>query len=138
MSKANGKCNRCNGRGFRDTPVLHMGVPGLCYGCNGAGTYEAFAAVQEAARKAKAINDAFSAAYAKTNEVAENNGGRLNLDRDGRRLVQSMIAPFSSADYAKARGIDTKTAFIELCRIGRHLVCPVVGEDLKIIGWTNK
>lgn len=138
MTKANGKCNRCSGKGFRDTPVMHMGVPGLCYGCNGVGTYEAFAAVQEAARKAKAINDAFDAAYAMTNDVAAKNGGRLELDREGRRTVRAMVAPFSSADYAKARGIDVKDAFIELCRIGRHLVCPVVGVDLKIIGWTNQ
>lgn len=138
MSKANGKCNRCSGKGMRDTPVVHMGVPGLCYGCNGAGTYEAFAAVQEAARQAKAVNDAFNVAYAMTNEVAEKNGGRLNLDREGRRVVGAMVAPFSSADYAKVRGIDTKAAFIELCRIGRHLVCPVVGDDLKIVGWTNE
>lgn len=138
MTKANGKCNRCKGTGFRDTPVAHMGIPGLCYGCNGVGTYEAFAAVQEAARKAKAFNDAFNAAYMMTNEVAEKNGGRLDLDREGRALFRSMEAPFTSADYAKARGIDVKAAFIELCRIGRGMVCPVIGDDLKPVGWTNK
>lgn len=31
-------CNRCSGTGFRNTGVLHLGVPGLCYGCNGSGT----------------------------------------------------------------------------------------------------
>ena len=30
-------CKRCSGSGFRSTPVLHLGVPGLCYGCNGSG-----------------------------------------------------------------------------------------------------
>ena len=30
-------CKRCNGSGFRSTPVVHLGVPGLCYGCNGSG-----------------------------------------------------------------------------------------------------
>ena len=31
-------CKRCNGTGSRNTPVVHLGVPGLCYGCDGAGT----------------------------------------------------------------------------------------------------
>lgn len=30
-------CKRCNGTGMRNTPVAHLGVPGLCYGCNGSG-----------------------------------------------------------------------------------------------------
>lgn len=138
MTKANGKCNRCKGTGFRDTPVAHMGIPGLCYGCNGAGTYEAFAAVQEAARKAKAYNDAFDAAYKMVNEVAERNGGFNHIDRDNRAIVRGMVAPFTSADYAKVRGIDVKAAFIELCRMGRGRVCPVLGDDLKPVGWTNE
>lgn len=138
MTKANGKCNRCQGKGFRDTPVAHLGIPGLCYGCDGVGTYEAFAAIQEAARKAKKINDAFYVAYTMTNEIAEKNGGSLQLDRETRAIFRSMVSPFTSADYAKARGIDDRAAFIELCRIGRGKVCPVIGDDLKPIGWTNQ
>jgi len=138
MTKANGKCNRCNGKGSRNTPVAHMGIPGLCFGCDGAGTYEAFAANQEKARKAKKINDAFFVAYTMTNDVAEKNGGWIVLDRETRAVLRSMVAPFSSADYAKARGIDCKAAFIELCRAGRGKVCPVIGDDLKVIGWTNE
>lgn len=30
-------CTRCKGTGFKSTPVVHMGVPGLCYGCDGKG-----------------------------------------------------------------------------------------------------
>ena len=30
-------CKRCNGSGMRNCGVVHMGVPGLCYGCNGSG-----------------------------------------------------------------------------------------------------
>lgn len=138
MTKANGKCNRCNGKGFRDTPVSHLGIPGLCYGCDGAGTYEAFAKVQEAAHKAKKINDAFMVAYSMTNDVAEANGGSLHLDKEARAVFRAMVSPFSSADYAKARGIANKEAFIELCRIGRGKVCPVIGDDLSVIGWTNQ
>lgn len=138
MSKADGKCNRCKGTGFRDTPVFHLGVPGLCYGCDGAGTYEAYVAKKAATKLAKIQNDAFDAAYRFVNDIAEKNGGRLTLDREGRRLVRSMTSPFTSHDYAVMRGIDDKAAFIELCRIGRHIVCPVIGPDLKPVGWTNE
>ena len=31
-------CLRCKGHGFRNTPVAHLWVPGLCYGCDGSGT----------------------------------------------------------------------------------------------------
>ena len=31
-------CLRCKGKGFRNTPVVHLGVPGLCFGCDGSGT----------------------------------------------------------------------------------------------------
>ena len=30
-------CVRCNGTGMKSTSVIHLGVPGLCYGCNGSG-----------------------------------------------------------------------------------------------------
>ena len=30
-------CTRCNGTGLKNTGVLHLGVPGLCYGCDGSG-----------------------------------------------------------------------------------------------------
>ena len=31
-------CKRCNGTGLKGTAVAHLGVPGLCYGCNGSGS----------------------------------------------------------------------------------------------------
>lgn len=31
-------CIRCGGTGLKTTGVIHLGVPGLCYGCNGSGT----------------------------------------------------------------------------------------------------
>lgn len=42
------KCSRCKGTGFfrASAGVLHYGVPGLCWGCNGAGTREAQIAIQ--------------------------------------------------------------------------------------------
>ncbi len=30
-------CLRCKGKGFKSTPVVHLGVVGLCYGCDGKG-----------------------------------------------------------------------------------------------------
>ena len=30
-------CTRCSGTGRKNTGVLHLGVPGLCYDCDGAG-----------------------------------------------------------------------------------------------------
>lgn len=30
-------CVRCGGTGRKNTGVLHLGVPGLCYDCDGAG-----------------------------------------------------------------------------------------------------
>ena len=30
-------CTRCNGTGIKSTGVVHLGVPGLCYGCDGSG-----------------------------------------------------------------------------------------------------
>lgn len=29
-------CKRCNGTGLRNCGVVHLGVPGLCYGCDGS------------------------------------------------------------------------------------------------------
>jgi hypothetical protein len=48
-------CSRCKGTGFfrASAGVAHNGVPGLCYGCDGAGTREAQIAKIEA-EKAKA------------------------------------------------------------------------------------
>src|SRR5262245_42427933 len=48
MTKANGKCNRCSGTGFRNCAQAHLGVPGLCFDCDGSGRYE-----DQARRKAE-------------------------------------------------------------------------------------
>lgn len=47
-------CSRCKGKGFfrQDAGVLHYGVPGLCWSCNGAGTRSAQLSI-----KAKMISD---------------------------------------------------------------------------------
>ena len=36
MERKTRTCTRCNGTGLRSTSVAHMGIPGLCFGCNGS------------------------------------------------------------------------------------------------------
>ena len=137
MSKADGNCNRCHGTGFRDSPRAHLGVPGLCFGCDGIGTYSAFEARRAAARKKKIENAAYDKFYNMVNEVAEKNGGMLNVSRERRATLRNMSVPFTTVEYAIAAGITPQEAWVELCRIGRGKACPVIGPDLKPIGWTN-
>lgn len=137
MSKADGNCNRCRGTGFRDTPVAHLGVPGLCFACDGVGTYEAMAIKNEASRKAKKIDKAFLEAYQMVNGIAEKNGGFKTLPRDRRKVLRSLVSPFSTQQYAEAVGITAREAWIELCCTSRGVVCPSIGEDLKASGWTT-
>ena len=47
-------CKRCNGSGFRNTPVAHLGVSGLCFGCNGSGAQGWVEAVVITAEKQRA------------------------------------------------------------------------------------
>jgi len=49
-------CKRCNGSGFRSTPVLHLGVPGLCYGCNGSGVQKWVEAVVITAERQRSVD----------------------------------------------------------------------------------
>ncbi|QSY98623.1 hypothetical protein J2J97_32485 (plasmid) [Rhizobium bangladeshense] len=136
MTKANGKCNRCAGKGLRDTPVVHLGIPGLCYGCDGVGTYEAMMVVKERGAKIKAEADAYLAAAATVDKVKAENGGQIHLPRDRRVAMRSLKVPFKTADYAQAVGLSVKDAWIELCRVSRGVVTPYIGADLKPAGWT--
>lgn len=49
-------CKRCNGSGSRNTPVIHLGVPGLCYGCNGIGVQQWVEAVAITAERQRSID----------------------------------------------------------------------------------
>lgn len=49
-------CKRCSGSGFRSTPVLHLGIPGLCYGCNGSGVQQWVEAVVITAERQRSID----------------------------------------------------------------------------------
>src|SRR5581483_10480716 len=50
-------CTRCKGTGFfkASAGVVHCGVPGLCYDCNGAGTREAQLKIKANAIAAKTV-----------------------------------------------------------------------------------
>lgn len=61
------KCNRCGGKGNLQCRAAHLGMPGLCYDCNGAGVvpqdfYKDRRAAQVAAKADAAERDAFYAA----------------------------------------------------------------------------
>ena len=50
------ECRRCQGTGMRNTGVVHMGVPGLCYACDGAGVLVLVSAdIQRAAQAASIV-----------------------------------------------------------------------------------
>ena len=48
-------CKRCNGTGMRNTGVVHLGVPGLCYGCNGSGVLRFLSGEDVAAKVTKQV-----------------------------------------------------------------------------------
>jgi hypothetical protein len=141
VTKLNGTCNRCKGTGFRSTPVLHLGIPGLCYGCDGDGTYDTFAAKRVAEREAKKRNDAFSDAYNMVEVVKSANGGQITLGREKRLILRQLGVGrkvFRTKDYAEAVGITEREAWVELCRTSRGHVCPNLGDDLKPNGWVTE
>lgn len=141
MTKLNGKCNRCQGRGFRDTPVAHLGIPGLCYGCDGDGTYTTFARKNVEARIQKKKTDAFFEAYNMVEKVKLENGGQITLERDKRQLLRKLGSSgkvFSTKDYAEVTGLSMKEAWIELCRCSRGFVCPSLDENLNPNGWVTE
>lgn len=54
MSDKTKTCNRCKGTGFwGETPVCHLGVPGLCVKCDGKGFQRFFTAEEVLAEQLK-------------------------------------------------------------------------------------
>jgi hypothetical protein len=49
-------CNRCSGSGLKSTSVVHLGVPGLCFGCDGSGTQGWIEAGQITAERQRSID----------------------------------------------------------------------------------
>lgn len=60
-------CRKCSGKGFITTPRVHLGMPGTCFTCDGAGVVESDPATLKALREAKA---AAKARFAKRIEFA--------------------------------------------------------------------
>jgi hypothetical protein len=133
MSKANGKCNRCQGSGFRDTPVAHLGVPGLCYGCNGDGSYKTFAANVAATKARKIATAKETAALGKVWATRETNR-RDRMSRELRVWARSS-GTFTTKDFAEAHGMECKEAWIVLC-CSYPAVGPAFNDQSEAIGWT--
>lgn len=50
-------CRRCGGTGNVKSPVVHMGIPGLCYKCDGAGVLVLVSAATLRAAQATGVVD---------------------------------------------------------------------------------
>jgi hypothetical protein len=138
MTKANGNCNRCSGRGMRDTPVVHLGVPGLCYGCDGDGTYATYAKKVADGKKQKALMLAQQVVMAKVWE------GRLEAEALGMKNDRSKETwawikehrGFSTKEFAEAKGLSCKEAWLTLC-LKYPSVGPVWDEAGAATGWES-
>lgn len=133
MSKADGKCNKCKGKGLVDAPVLHFGVPGLCYRCDGAGTYEAEAANKAKARQAKAEAAEYQVVMEKVWAVKKAIGNRHPLTQgfEARKVLRDAIGKgqvTSTRQVAAALGVTPREAFDGLCAFYPQ-ACPTKAAD---------
>lgn len=135
MTKANGHCNRCSGKGFRDTPVAHLGVPGLCYGCNGDGTYETFARLRAEAKIAKAVVAKQQEPLTKIWEVRLANPQVKGLDREA-RIWARWAGVFSTEEFAAAHLMTKADAWIALC-VSYPKVGPAYDAAGEVLGWES-
>lgn len=143
MTKANGKCNRCSGRGFRDCAQAHLGVPGLCFDCNGSGRYEDQAATKAAARASKIAEAKLRAitqpVYDKIWEVRRNakDFGYPHASRD-QRVWFRQAGTFSTQDFADAWGLAKVDAWRLLCCSYPDVGIVVDHEAGKVVGWARE
>lgn len=129
-------CTRCRGKGYRATPVVHYGVPGLCWDCDGDGTRETQNA-NKAKRKAEKIRrEQYLAVTDMIWAVRNEHGGPKYPPTVRRRLAYEFPEDesFTTHQYADKAGIQPKEAWIELCRYTH--VYPVLDEAGKPCGWT--
>jgi hypothetical protein len=87
MSSKTRTCKRCNGTGFRNTGVLHLGVPGLCYGCNGKKIQTWFTGEEIHAEKVAQIN----AHQTELCQTAADIKTILETARCGRKSLESQL-----------------------------------------------
>jgi len=141
MSKLDGKCNRCSGRGFRDCAQAHLNVPGLCFDCNGSGVY-ADQAKSRADRRAHKLAEARRRAvtqpvYDKIELVRRDakNLGYPTASREQRIWFRS-AGVFGTQAFADAFGLSLRDAWNLLC-----CSFPKVGlfydeAANKVVGWS--
>lgn len=129
-------CSRCKGTGTRNCARAHLGVPGLCFDCNGDGTRATQLETKAAEKEAKRLNKISLAASRKIWDVREANGGPAHPPRDRRRQAQEVfhdVRGFPTQAYADQFGLTKADAWIELCRW--TMVYPhMVGDQ--VVGWT--
>jgi hypothetical protein len=130
-------CKRCGGKGFRHTPVAHLGVPGLCYDCDGDGTRATQLKKRAAEKARKALDQLYIDAQAKTYAVREANGGAQHPPRDRRHAAYELfgaVVVFTTDEYATSFRLSKTEAWIELCRW--TAVYPRVNLETKQVdGW---
>lgn len=139
------KCTRCRGKGLIDTPVLHLGVPGLCYACDGKGTRAAQAANRERDRKIKAHHEACLKVYDACWKIREEFGEldyRMSRSmRDAMWSVAKSLPPsdeypvFTTDEFAEMFGLTRREAFNTLCQMIPAVSTKVDAETLQPVGW---
>lgn len=123
-------CSRCKGTGFHTKAVVHLGVPGLCYGCDGHGTRAAQLAkraaekanaerlaVELVAFKAKTLNDEKIKALA---AYDAHEMGFIGLRKRDRRINDAinecLKLGFTKEDFASYRVTDEVEVMLEIDR----------------------
>ena len=116
-------CLRCKGTGFRSTPVAHMGIPGLCYGCDGKGTQRWVSKEQLNARLARSWDRDFAVQEREGKELADLvafweifQGWQEDRETEGkfaklsRRLGRKLRYAQKDLDYARTHWAECKQA----------------------------
>lgn len=127
-------CSRCQGKGFRDTPVVHMGMPGTCYGCDGDGSRATELANKQKAKIAKQVAAQYHDVEVVIWDVARANGDVRCPPRDRRRSVRPGET-FTTEEYAQRNGLSKQEAWVELCR-WRGGASPVLNAAGQPVGWS--
>jgi hypothetical protein len=136
MSKADGKCNKCKGKGFVNSPVVHMGFPGGCFRCDMAGTYEAEAAIKARGKKLKATQAIVSEVTGKIFAVRSANPG-VRMTREERHWCYEQ-ARFVTQDFADKFGYTKREAWIKLCSGYPNINVDADWETGEIKGWAGR
>jgi hypothetical protein len=97
-------CRRCQGTGMRNTGVVHIGVPGLCYACDGAGVLVLVSAdIQRAAQAASIVTHRReveeTAAYEKARHARRVAKHRTREELDAYRATRG-ASPVTDAGWA--------------------------------------